>query len=231
VDSVVDRLREIHGREDVVVLGWSQGALVAQLYAQSTPAKVRKLVLYASIYDPEVTYQRPAVFSHEGVGNKYNKFPRIENTMKSALEDFTLPGTIDHWTALNFASLALEIDPFKARWSQLHEFNLLSPSQIQSPTLVIAGALDPYSSQRSQAALFTQIPETVDKAWVSIAGSDHAAHLLGCKNRWLEAVLAFLNFTNQAEEEECPVVEGDDADDGATDATEHPYFTSHGLNI
>jgi pimeloyl-ACP methyl ester carboxylesterase len=120
---------------------------------------------------------------------------------------------------MRFGTLALSVDPVKAQWSQLHEFNLLSPAQIQNPTLVIAGAMDPYCPQKNQAALFTRIPQTVDKTWVQLAGSDHAAHMLGCRGRWLEAVLAFIRDDGP----ECDLDEEADSD--------HPYFTSHGINL
>ena len=97
---------------------------------------------------------------------------------------------------------------------------MLTLRQIQNPTLVIAGALDPYCDQKNQAALFTRIPQNVDKTWVQLAGSDHAAHLLGCKNRWMEAVVAFIG----QKEEDCGVELL-----GAGKGRE--YFEQHGLNI
>jgi pimeloyl-ACP methyl ester carboxylesterase len=220
IDSVVNHLCELHSCDKVTVLGWSQGALTAQLYAQASPSKVDKLVLYASIYDPELTYQRPAVFSASEDPN-----PRKANTMTSALEDFTLPGTIDQVTAMSFADLALAVDPIKAHWSQLHEFNLLSPAQIQVPTLMIAGALDPYCPQRNQAALFTRIPQDVDKSWVQLAGSDHGAHMLGSKQKWLQAVVAFIDSSGEG-------VDSSDALDSADMLGElkgkQPFFETHG---
>jgi len=216
IASIIAHLKAVHAVSKVTIIGWSQGALVAQLYAQANPDNVNRLVLYASIYDPALTYQRPAVFSPLDSPN-----PRTKNTMTAALEDFTLPGTIDHTTAMNFATVALTIDPVKAHWSQLHEFNLLSPTQIKNPTLVIAGALDPYCPQVNQAALFTGIPQNVDKTWVQLAGSDHAAHLLGCQNRWMEAVVAFIEGGSK----EC-LLEEERGDEGA-----EPYFETHGINI
>jgi pimeloyl-ACP methyl ester carboxylesterase len=38
-----------------VLVGWSQGALIAQLFAQQYPSKISSLVLYGSIYNPNVT--------------------------------------------------------------------------------------------------------------------------------------------------------------------------------
>ena len=130
IDAVVTHLCGVHGVEKITIVGWSQGALTAQLYAQANPSKVDKLVLYASIYDPDLTYMRPSVFYTD------TSFPRTLNTLTGALEDFTLPGTIDHETAMRFATLALKIDPVKAHWSQLHEFNLLSPAQVRKKAAV-----------------------------------------------------------------------------------------------
>lgn len=67
VRSVVDWLRDSLGVTRPGVLGWSQGGLVAQLYAQLHPASISSLVLYATIYDPSVIYPRLPFLSKSAV--------------------------------------------------------------------------------------------------------------------------------------------------------------------
>ena len=45
------------------LLGWSQGALVAQMVAQKTNNLISKLVLYGSIYDPLICYPREPLYT------------------------------------------------------------------------------------------------------------------------------------------------------------------------
>ena len=81
------------------LLGWSQGALVAQMYAQKHgPSTISDLVLFGTIYDPRVIYPRKPLFDESGrliSGGKdavKPPAPEVLNTVTSSLEDFTLPG-------------------------------------------------------------------------------------------------------------------------------------------
>ena len=123
-----------------VLMGWSQGALVAQLFAQKSPKLISKLILYGSIYDPLVSYPPIPLYvngsestSDDGKSNK------IENTFNAAIEDFTIEGSIPPEPATKFAEAALLSDPYKAQWSYLSQFNNLDPARISVPTLVVAG--------------------------------------------------------------------------------------------
>jgi len=53
---------EHHAAHLPALLGWSQGALVAQLVAQKSPHLLSKLVLYGSIYDPLVRHPRRPLY-------------------------------------------------------------------------------------------------------------------------------------------------------------------------
>lgn len=61
VECVLKWIIEKHkldGNHLPALLGWSQGALVAQLFVQTRAQLVSKLILYGSIYDPLVRYPR-----------------------------------------------------------------------------------------------------------------------------------------------------------------------------
>jgi pimeloyl-ACP methyl ester carboxylesterase len=51
---------------------------------------------------------------------------------------------------LNFLSKALKWDPRKVSWANVHEFDVLDPSRITVPTLVIHGEKDFYTDMEKQ---------------------------------------------------------------------------------
>jgi len=165
------------------LLGWSQGALVAQLFAQKSPHLISKLVLYGSIYDPLISYPPIPLYSNGTTTNNNNNndihdHNRIPNTFNAAIEDFTIEGSIPPEPATKFAQAALLSDPYKANWYNLSQFNNLDPARITVPTLVVAGDQDPYAPIRVQASLFEHLGRGADRTWSIIADADHAVHLL-----------------------------------------------------
>ena len=135
VETVLEWIIERHGFEHKVpsLLGWSQGALVAQLSAQKNPSLISKLILYGSIYDPSIRYAREPLY----IRNKEVDEP-VENTFDAAIEDFTIEGTIPPTPACLFAEYALLADPIKAPWKQTYQFNNCDPARIHIPTLVVS---------------------------------------------------------------------------------------------
>ena len=183
------------------LLGWSQGALVAQMYAQQHgPTTLSDLILFGSIFDPKVIYPRKPLYDPSGrllvsggEAGSVNKppAPEVANTDIAALEDFTLPGTICDEAALTFSKLALTVDTIKAPWDELHEFNICNPALLHIPTLVIVGAQDPYVSWDAQRELFDRLG-TEDKQMCILPGCDHAAHILKARKMFVRGVAGFL---------------------------------------
>lgn len=185
------------------LLGWSQGALVAQLYAQRPHAasKMTDLILYGSIYDPSVVHPRRPLFdpistaasssTTSSTSSSAAAAPEVPNTEIASLEDFTIPGTVTGEAAYAFASLALQSDPIKAAWDELHEFDSCDPCRVSSPTLVVVGSRDPYVNWDAQARLFGGLG-TEDRAMVVVPGCDHAVHLLEARGAFVRAVAGFL---------------------------------------
>ncbi|KAL7578867.1 hypothetical protein ACA910_006844 [Epithemia clementina (nom. ined.)] len=199
----------------VNLLGWSQGALVAQLGAQklawaagltasstgNTTAStflttrprglLNKLILYGSIYDPLVRYPREPLYR---LNNQPNQ-EHIRNTFDMAIEDFTLEGSIPPEPAKLFAQAALTSDPIKAVWKHVYQFNNCDPARIQHPTLVIGGDQDPYAPLRVQQELFGQLGRGAgnDRVWAILADCDHAVHLLNDgRQRFIQHVVNFV---------------------------------------
>jgi pimeloyl-ACP methyl ester carboxylesterase len=178
------------------LLGWSQGALVAQMYAQlHGPTTLSDLILFGSIYDPKTIYPRKPLYLNFDQSyadqQRVMAAPENANTEVAALEDFTLPGTICDEAASAFSTLALEVDPIKAAWDDLHEFNICNPALVHVPTMVMAGSQDPYVSWDAQRELFDRLG-TEDKAMCILPGCDHAAHILKARRMFIRAVAGFL---------------------------------------
>lgn len=199
VESILDYIAQKHDipKGRTALMGWSQGALVAQLFAQKSPAHISKLILYGSIYDPLVSYPRPPLFTEED-GEQQKK--AIENTFNGAIEDFTVEGSIPPAAAIEFAEAALSSDPIKAHWHYLNQFNNCDPARIHVPTLVVAGDQDPYAPLRVQSELFTNLGRGSDRTWSIIADADHAVHMLdGGKERFLNIVKSFVENSKKGE--------------------------------
>eukprot|EP00957_Ditylum_brightwellii_P007694 581606-Ditylum_brightwellii.AAC.1 len=120
------------------LLGWSQGGLVAQLLAQKSPHLISSLTLYGSIYDPQTRYPRPPLYGSSSALSSFSKADKtvVVNDYDSAVEDFTIEGSIPPEPAHEFAEAALKSDPVKVKWVSLHQFNNIDPARVEVPTLV-----------------------------------------------------------------------------------------------
>jgi len=190
VESVLEWLAERHGcksPEKISLMGWSQGALVAQLTAQRNKSLFSRLILYGSIFDPMVRYPRDPLY----VRNAKN-LTAYNNTFDAAIEDFTIEGTIPPKAATYFAEAALLADPIKAQWKSLYQFNNCDPAQIHVPTLVVVGDQDPYAPLQNQQTLFTNLGRGTDRTWSILSDADHAVHLLEGRSRFQSIVTSFI---------------------------------------
>jgi len=199
-ESVLEWIADRHGMqspgdsEKLTLLGWSQGALVAQLGAQKTKLPFGKLILYGSIYDPLVRYPREPLYTV----SKPN-VTKLENTFDMAIEDFTLEGTIPPEPARIFAEHVLISDPIKAVWRHLYQFNNCDPARVGIPTLVVAGDQDPYAPLHVQQELFTNLGRGCDRTWSILTNSDHAVHLLEGRTRFIKLINSFVSNGKEGE--------------------------------
>jgi len=184
--DLVAVLEWVHGRHDgpaPALLGWSLGSLTAQLAVQRRPELVSALVLYGYPRDPNRRYTAEPTDVPP---------PAKPTTAKAAASDFIIPGNISQAAIDAFVAQALEADPVRSDWRGSDQWNALDPAKVTVPTLVLHGAKDPYAPVANQATLFSRLG-TDDRAWVSLAGGDHAAHLEDAKPRFVAAVLSFLD--------------------------------------
>ncbi len=163
------------------VLGWSYGALVAQLAIQRERKLARALILYGYPRDPDARTPKATTRGEP---------PRSPNTESAARSDFTGTGTISAEAVQAYVDAALAADPIRVDWRSTHQFDALDPSAVGVPTLVIHGVNDSIAEPLWQAKLFTRL-EVTDKQWVVVPKARHAAHLEQ-PERFVTALLAFL---------------------------------------
>ena len=193
------------------LLGWSHGAIIAQILAQRHPESLFKLVLYGSMYSPNVKYAIPPPLNTDvhdaNCGHTdHDDFPLAElaarNNADGAMEDFTMSSGVSSaneagsifppLSAKLFAQTALISDPIKVRWRDLHQLNECHPSLVQVPSMVVAGDSDPYAPIATQSELFTNLARGADRTWCIVSNSDHAVHLSDERCRFVEKVANFL---------------------------------------
>lgn len=206
VVSVLNWIHEKHGNDgsganvQPALLGWSHGALIAQITAQRCPETLSKLILYGSLYNPNMKYAIPPAGDPHAGYTDHEDFPlhamAARNEYDGAMEDFTNVSNeariFPPISARLFAEAALVCDPIKVQWGNLHQLNECHPSLVKVPTMVIAGDQDPYAPMQTQAELFTNLGRGVDRVWNIIANADHAVHLSDERHRLVENMNNFL---------------------------------------
>jgi pimeloyl-ACP methyl ester carboxylesterase len=174
-------VRERHGQAPAV-LGWSFGALVAQLCLQRAPEAASALILYGYPRDPDERTPESAAKGEP---------PRQPNSETAARSDFITEGTIREEAIAAYVKASLAADPVRVDWAAGHQFNALDPAQVKIPTLVIHGIGDPIARSLWQAKLFTRL-QVADRQWVILPNADHAAHLEHPAD-FVRALLSFLD--------------------------------------
>ena len=136
----------------------------------------------------------------------------VFNNYKGAVEEFTIEGLISSNNVRSFAKSSLIVDPKKAKWTSLHQFNECDLNLMRFvPTLLIWGDLDPYAPVRVQSKMFQRLADgrggKNDRdgkfgaycTWTVLLVYDHAVHLLdenGGGDRFVRAVKNFLSASD-----------------------------------
>jgi alpha-beta hydrolase superfamily lysophospholipase len=163
--------------QKITLIGYSRGAQVAVLVAQSHPAHLATLVLYG--FPPGVRPSAPADGSP----------PAVPNTAKAAASDFITPGAAPQTVIDAYVAQALAADPVRVDWRDEQQF-VFEPQKIAVPTLMIYGAND--SLRDAAAHEFFAALATPDRGFTVLPDSDHAAHVENAGPAWTHAILGFI---------------------------------------
>ncbi len=172
-----------HGTRRPVLLGWSNGALVAQLAAQEFPKRLSALVLYGYPWDGRTPY----------TADPADEKPLYQrNTADDATSDFITPGSISRATITAYMSTALTTDPILTDWRHADEFNALDPSRLIMPVLMVQGEFDPSMTRGDLDRIYNRI-RSRPKRLTILHGGDHASLLEKTEPTFIDAVMAFLD--------------------------------------
>jgi pimeloyl-ACP methyl ester carboxylesterase len=183
VTAVLVWLRLRHpGLPPPALVGWSRGAAVAQLVAQAAPERLSALVLFG-FAEPEPNYGDPVL---------PEKPQSVPNTESGARSDFISPRVMPPAALQAFVAQAMAADPVLADLKGDDQFNVLRPARVTVPTLILFGERDPGILLSGASRFFAELG-TPDKQLVSLPGADHAAQLEDTHDRWIRAVVSFVD--------------------------------------
>ena len=168
VINTLDWIQQTY-RTDVHLYGWSYGSMVAQLVAQREPDKVTSIMLFGYPFDP----------SRHVVADDHQypeQAPAKPNTAAHAASDFVVPRAISQAGIDAYVEQALDADPIRVDFKDLHHWGELDASRVTVPTLLIQGEFDPLTPDAIQYELFGNLG-TAQKWWVVLKGGSHAALL------------------------------------------------------
>lgn len=180
VRAALDHIAARHPRiaQRPALLGYSRGAQVAVMLAQSDARAASALVLFG--FPPGVrNTTSPSVETP----------PRAPTTAAAAAEDFITPGAASRAVIDAYVAAAIASDPVRVDWRDESGF-VFDPAKISTPTLMIYGVNDPFRNPASVA--FFDALAARDRAYVVLPDSDHAAHVENSARAWTHAIDGFL---------------------------------------
>ena len=225
IAAVVDHIRAKNRISRVILIGWSWGAMTAGYYASLHPEKVRKLVLYAPLYDNPLhtnlgagsglqDKRNPSSFNYAmgayrlGTAEANNKRWDGEIPVQNK-EEYREPGVQD---AFNQAALAT--DPTSATrnppslrapngvledsFYQATGRRMWNAANIYVPTLVIAGEDDTWSFPQDREGLMRDLSNAPFKKHVTIPKATHFVLFEKQRTRFFEEIESFLTSSQSA---------------------------------
>lgn len=186
IANVISWISKRHENSKVHLFGWSNGSTVSLLAAQDHASQIASVTVFG--YWMDLDFKIPED------SNEMTLEKRV-NTAEAAASDFIIPGSISQKAIDTYVKMALEYDPVRTDWKQLSEYNLIDPSKIELPVLILQGELDPIAPTDRQAKLFIRL-KTANKSWVVISGGDHAAFMETPRPHFIKAFAGFIERFN-----------------------------------
>jgi pimeloyl-ACP methyl ester carboxylesterase len=164
------------------LVGWSRGAAMSAMAAQTAPAKLANLVMFGFAFDPDLKFAN---------SEAPDKPARDKNTAASAESDFISPAVTPPVVIKAFVEQAMKTDPVLVDVKEDAEFNGFVPGEMATPTLLMFGSNDPGVPSEDAGKMFARLASK-DKQMVVLPGADHAAHLEDTHDAWVAAVINFI---------------------------------------
>jgi len=165
------------------LVGWSRGAVMSGMAAQSAPDHVSNVVMFGFAFDPDLEF-----LDTEAA----DKPAKDKNTAAAAESDFVSPDITPKAVVAAFVEQAMKADPILVDAKNDGEFNAFKPALLTTPALVLFGSEDPGLSIEDAGKMFALIGAK-DKQMVVLPGADHAAQLEDTHDAWIAAIVNFIN--------------------------------------
>jgi pimeloyl-ACP methyl ester carboxylesterase len=171
------------GLDKPALFGWSNGAAVAQLVAQRSPARMSSVTLFGFTPEPEYDPGPPVP--------PLKVAPKTKNTADSAASDFIAPQVTPPAVVKAFVAAALASDPIYAEWQGDEEWGALKAERVLVPIMLIHGSADPGASSEI-AGHFLAAVGSPSKSYVVLPMADHCAQLEDTHEAFISAVAEFV---------------------------------------
>lgn len=154
--------------DKVDLFGWSWGCDVAGLFASTRPERVRRLVLFAPVYDRR--WPERHVTKNAWRIEKRDVFLQFfdETTEERAVLDEFIRGMFRFTEG---EELRLPNGPYRDLYGE--DAPVWDPRGVQAPTLVVRGELDRASLEPHAYALFSDLTRAPLKRYLVLGGADH----------------------------------------------------------
>ncbi len=187
IGAAVEYICRELGVAAVLLIGWSWGATTTALYAESNPARVRKLVLYGGrMVRLNVADGGPLAVS---LDDQFCRNTREVSTL-TLQPDLTEPKVLEAWLAEGESWDAESPNGVAADFQT--RMPLSDPAKLTMPTMVVYGAKDFQLRQMPAIAQYFAGLATDDRHLHLIPDAGHAVHLHRGRARFADILLRFL---------------------------------------
>lgn len=183
VDAVARFAKRRSGVERIDLVGWSWGSLVAGMYAATHPNNVRRLVLYAPVYDRKWPKRHQTDKAWYPVSRDlFFEFFDEAREERAVLEEF-----VDQLFRFEKGdTLRIPNGPYADLYGE--DAPIWDASKVEAPTLVVRGDQDRASLAPHAEKLFADLVKAPVRRYVVLGGAGHFAFRTR-KHRQLQSVV------------------------------------------
>lgn len=187
IDAAVRFAQKRSGQARVDLVGWSWGCVVAGLYASRHPDEIRRMVLFAPVYDrrwprrhrTEGVWRSESRELHMKWLDPEKEDPEVRKAYVAALFRFVPDG----------GDLVLPNGPYQDVYGP--DAPVWTATTVTAPTLVVRGSEDRASLREPALRLFEALASP-ERAYLELAGAGHFAFRTRRAPELRRAIVSFL---------------------------------------
>ena len=170
LETVVAFARAQSKVKQVDLVGWSWGCVVAGMYAGYAPQNVRRLVLYAPVYDRKW----PTRHKTRGAARTESRDLHMK-WLDPTTEDPTIRAAFVQklFRFTDSDELLLPNGPYRDVYGP--DSPVWEPQEVQAPTLIIRGELDRASLREPALRLYDSLVKAKARRYLELSGTGHFA--------------------------------------------------------